>query len=768
MKKWPFIRGNRMEYFIYLLLLSTLLIITFAITIYYYTSNKLVKEAIQNNTNTLQLLRNAQETVMNEVDRSLENVFFDSVYSSFNDYYEEQDILMVVKIQEKLDNIVFMNKYIHSLSLVYPEFNRVLSDQGIKPINEFSDKLFIENVLKTPYQRGEVFTRKIMGIRDVEEQDVITLVKTIPMISPNPIAYLIVNVKAGYLLDTLNMIKTNESAHILVMDSSGGMIAQKSSQETDHYHKLFEKLLPLGDEEETGYQIVGTNTSGTLISYVNSNRHDWLFLYTIPMSDVIGSMKLWRQALLALCLLMTFFGMISSYVLSGRILSPIRRMLSLVRSEISLGSIPVHVKETSQLEMNIHSILHRTRTMEEQLRSYEDEIRKRLLQSLLEGKQTVPDDRLFETFQYYGQEVDLEGCYTVLLVSMDHYSNFCMLHSEKERNTLFLELTRVIEQQVMKNKASFVVEFDSGEIAGVLHQKDALEPEAEQQAKEVARSLHEQFGTIANVAYTFTIGVSTAKMGFSELSRAYYEAQSAVNDNIIYGENTVICYRAEQAENEVVLYPHTIEKKMVVALKSGDEENAYLALEDFGLYIQNMTPTVRGIMKYYFLQFYTSSLKCVVEVNPDLVALLELANPVEPMELDTLPDMLNFMKQFCEKVFNYYNSFKRITKNEEISEQICDYIRHHPNEDLSQERIGEMFKISSSHLRKIFKEETGQTLKDFILYVRIEQAKELLKNTDMKVADIAINVGYLSSQSFVRVFRQVTGMTPGEFREFQV
>lgn len=766
MKRWTFIRGNRMEYFIYLVLLSSLLTLIFGSVIYYYTSDKLVQEAIQNNNNTLQLLRNAQETVLNEVDKSLESIFFDSAYSSFNDYYQSQDITMMMNVQEKMDNIVFFNKYIHSLYLVYPDYNRVLGDQtGVQKTEEFIDRNFITEMLQTPYRRGEVVTRKLKGAWDAEAQDVITFVKTIPLVSQSPTAYLVVNVKAAYLLDTLNMINTDDNARIMVMDHTGRLIAEKTGQAAVDYPNLSDRLSE-GDLADNGYQIIGTRTSGTLVSYVTSNHHDWLFLYTIPMSVVTGSSRLWGQTLIILCLSITVLGILGSYVLSGRLLTPIRRMLSLVRSENSLTeSSSSSFKETSQLEMNIHSILHRNRNMEELLQSYEGDIRKRFLQGLLQGKQEADDKKLIETFRYYGHEADAEGRYTVLLVSMDQYAKFCKEHTEKERNTFFLELAQIMEQEIMPDSTGFVLELDSGEIAAVLHHKhEMLQEESERLAHEAAKRLHVLIGAASDRTYTFTIGVSKSKQGLGEISRAYYEAQNAVHDRIIFGSNSVNLYNLEQTKSEVVLYPYAIEKKILVALKSGDETNTRHALHEFGLYIQNMAPQDFGIVKYYFFQLYSTSLKYAFEINPDLVSKLEFANNTELMEMDTLPDVLGYLDQFYGKIFQYLST-KRSSKNRELSESICRYIQSRPNEDLSQERLGELFHVSSSHLRKIFKEETGQTLKDFILNIRMETAKGLLGNSEIKVADIAEKVGYLSSQSFTRAFRQVTGVTPGEFRD---
>lgn len=73
--------------------------------------------------------------------------------------------------------------------------------------------------------------------------------------------------------------------------------------------------------------------------------------------------------------------------------------------------------------------------------------------------------------------------------------------------------------------------------------------------------------------------------------------------------------------------------------------------------------------------------------------------------------------------------------------------------------------ISSGHLSRIFKQETGYTFVDYLMYVRVKRAVELLRDPSVKVYEIADLVGYADSRYFAQVFRKVTGSTPSEFRE---
>lgn len=66
---------------------------------------------------------------------------------------------------------------------------------------------------------------------------------------------------------------------------------------------------------------------------------------------------------------------------------------------------------------------------------------------------------------------------------------------------------------------------------------------------------------------------------------------------------------------------------------------------------------------------------------------------------------------------------------------------------------------SYAHISRVFSKETGMTLEKFIIEQRIEQAKQLLLNSDLALAEIADKLGYSSVQHLSRQFHQITGMT---------
>lgn len=108
-----------------------------------------------------------------------------------------------------------------------------------------------------------------------------------------------------------------------------------------------------------------------------------------------------------------------------------------------------------------------------------------------------------------------------------------------------------------------------------------------------------------------------------------------------------------------------------------------------------------------------------------------------------------------------------IEKKQSYSKLVCqclNYISDHIFEPLSVEAIAYVHNISTSHLQRRIKEETGNTLKELILRKKIEQAKYLISYTDGTLAEIAHSLHFSSQSHFTACFKRITGLTPLVFR----
>ena len=92
-------------------------------------------------------------------------------------------------------------------------------------------------------------------------------------------------------------------------------------------------------------------------------------------------------------------------------------------------------------------------------------------------------------------------------------------------------------------------------------------------------------------------------------------------------------------------------------------------------------------------------------------------------------------------------------------------LEHYVEQSLSAASLSQQFRISTSYLSRIFKADMGVGVVDYIHNIRISAAKELLRGTDDTLDEIALKTGFSNRWVFMRVFKKLEGMTPGEFRQ---
>jgi transcriptional regulator GlxA family with amidase domain len=86
------------------------------------------------------------------------------------------------------------------------------------------------------------------------------------------------------------------------------------------------------------------------------------------------------------------------------------------------------------------------------------------------------------------------------------------------------------------------------------------------------------------------------------------------------------------------------------------------------------------------------------------------------------------------------------------------------DEEWPVDRLARVSAVSAAHFAREFKEAFGVPPHRYLLTRRIERAKALLRDTDMPIMDIAFQTGWKSLGTFGRIFRDITGASPGEFR----
>lgn len=96
---------------------------------------------------------------------------------------------------------------------------------------------------------------------------------------------------------------------------------------------------------------------------------------------------------------------------------------------------------------------------------------------------------------------------------------------------------------------------------------------------------------------------------------------------------------------------------------------------------------------------------------------------------------------------------------------LLEYIKDHLHEHLDRSTLANSISISPAYFSVLFKKHTGLTLTDYILKLRLDRAKEILRDSSMKVSDVARIVGFADPYYFTRMFKKEIGLSPREYRK---
>ena len=114
--------------------------------------------------------------------------------------------------------------------------------------------------------------------------------------------------------------------------------------------------------------------------------------------------------------------------------------------------------------------------------------------------------------------------------------------------------------------------------------------------------------------------------------------------------------------------------------------------------------------------------------------------------------------------FSIVRSSARIPRDLRSLRSACEYVHAHFDENLTLAQVAFAAEIHPVYLGHIFRQEFGETLGEYLNRVRVRAAAERLVNSEEPLSTIALDFGFYDQSHFTRIFRNLTGATPGAFR----
>jgi YesN/AraC family two-component response regulator len=100
-----------------------------------------------------------------------------------------------------------------------------------------------------------------------------------------------------------------------------------------------------------------------------------------------------------------------------------------------------------------------------------------------------------------------------------------------------------------------------------------------------------------------------------------------------------------------------------------------------------------------------------------------------------------------------------------LGPEVSAYVQaHHADPNLSIKMVGAAFHLTPAYLSRLYREQTGESLPDYINRIRLDKVKERLANGQDSIHHIAEITGFTNSNSLIRTFKKYEGITPGQYK----
>jgi len=146
-----------------------------------------------------------------------------------------------------------------------------------------------------------------------------------------------------------------------------------------------------------------------------------------------------------------------------------------------------------------------------------------------------------------------------------------------------------------------------------------------------------------------------------------------------------------------------------------------------------------------------------------LEALLEVQTAGQPK--DAIEDLVRALVKCLAQSIAQPEMAAGRTKT--LLEDVCVYLQSHYQHDVTRESVAQGFRVSPNYLSRVFRAEGDMTFSSYLMHVRVDRAKHLLRSYDFKLDDLAARCGYRDAAYFCRVFKKLAKVTPAEYRQQQ-
>ncbi|WP_438448907.1 response regulator [Gorillibacterium sp. sgz5001074] len=265
---------------------------------------------------------------------------------------------------------------------------------------------------------------------------------------------------------------------------------------------------------------------------------------------------------------------------------------------------------------------------------------------------------------------------------------------------------------------------------------------------------------------TVTVGVGLVTPDITRVSYSYKDAVLALDYRVILGGNRIISIAdVERRYVEKVRFDELKEESLIRCIKLGTVPELVSIVDAL---FQGLLEQPVSVKEYqlYLMEILTAVLKAAKDADADLDEVLgEDAVPfAELHRFQTLEEAKSWLVILCTRIMGSIAVVRQSAYKNLVEDALAYTRAHYQDTDISIHKVCKQLHISTGYFSSIFKKEMKMTFVAYLLHIRMEAAKELLRTTDLKAFEIAEKVGYTEPNYFSFSFKKHVGVSPKEYR----
>ncbi len=413
--------------------------------------------------------------------------------------------------------------------------------------------------------------------------------------------------------------------------------------------------------------------------------------------------------------------------------TPIKRILTLISQGWARGN------ELGQIHQGISSLLERNEDLNQRLIEALPGSRAESVRRFLSNSFETEDDR-----RVMLEKLDVDVHAQLFAVIIIAYSN-----SEGRR----INPQSIEDILLVNGKGAISDTIQEGNIFALLFFDDY---------EAFIQEMETRFQLIRDVCPQLTMATSNPHSDYTAGPTAYLEAKHAFEARFVRGNNRLLRFDAPRERPSEEHYPTEIIDRLRRSFLESDFESMAAALDSLKDYLNQMNMSL-----YTFRLVYNDIIRLLTEeyvrrhhrqYQEQFDYMFTLSDCLSLDEMDQI------LREVCQRLISK-QADDRPAKNSAIDWVIHMLEQNCCDPNLSIAGLAESAGLSDAKLSVLFRNMKQITPKEYLTQLRMKKARALLRNTALSVKDIAEQVGYLDTSSFIRRFKTYIGMTPLQYRQ---